>query len=375
MRKRLGVLAVIALVAAACGTVGPSSSSTTLPQTTTTTEGTVPPAHVYNVVSYGADPTGASDSTKAIQTALAAAESTPNSEVYFPAGKFILHSSQRTFADFVINAPVRIVGSGANTTTIQTQVGAKDATYSPVMFEIVPSGSGTSITNLTLDAATYDGGTAILDYGNNTTLSNLIVLAPTSTATYNNDAFGVRVIAVCKASDASTIYRSNNVVDNVLISGNGSGGTTELDISCQHNAQVSNVTITGNGLDIYYDQNSTFSNLNITATGHNFTWVITASQNIVLDNLTLVGNSGVIEPDSKDVTQNVTVTNENDSTPNLLFRIGDSVNTIVDNSTVGEFYLDPSAHLNGLTVTATTYSSVRCVQPTRISGLVGISCP
>jgi len=47
----------------------------------------------YNVVSYGADPTGSSDSTSAIISAKAAAHAAGGGDVYFPAGSYMISST------------------------------------------------------------------------------------------------------------------------------------------------------------------------------------------------------------------------------------------------------------------------------------------
>lgn len=72
-------------------------------------------ATVYNVVDYGADPTGIHDSSSAITSAISAAGSAaePGGTIYFPAGTFAI-----TAAVAANMRQLNIVGSGVNATSI-----------------------------------------------------------------------------------------------------------------------------------------------------------------------------------------------------------------------------------------------------------------
>jgi Pectate lyase superfamily protein len=72
-------------------------------------------ATVYNVVDYGADPTGTHDSSTAVTNAISAAGSAaqPGGTIYFPAGTFAI-----TGAVAANMRQLNIVGSGVNATSI-----------------------------------------------------------------------------------------------------------------------------------------------------------------------------------------------------------------------------------------------------------------
>jgi parallel beta-helix repeat protein len=67
---------------------------------------------VFNVLDYGADPTGSADSTSAIQAAINAAQNGV-STVYFPAGTY------KTSSSLNVTRPLSIVGAGSNCTNIK----------------------------------------------------------------------------------------------------------------------------------------------------------------------------------------------------------------------------------------------------------------
>ncbi len=347
----------------------------------------IPVSSLFNVLSYGADPTGQRDSTNAIIATISAAEALhDDATVYFPSGHYVLTQPPNRLFDFVIASPINIVGAGQGATIIENEVGIDSAISNPPgMFEILGSGGptpggadGTIIGDMTLDTRSFQSGTAITDYGNHTVVGNLTVYAPTSTPNYNGNQFGVRVIAVCNPSNVQTDYRVGNLVQNVYITGGGGGGNTELDISCQQNTVVNGATIVGNGVDVYMSRDDSLSNLNLTG-GDNgstafFTWVITDSQNINMTNIQVTGQAGVIERSSRDTTSNVVVDNEVSNTPSAYMRIGDALSTTIENSRLGGLYLNPSQVLNGLAMTNSTFGKVYCTNLSYVTGLSGLAC-
>ncbi len=395
------LLAITALLLSACGGSEPGairrSSSTAPPsgaETVTTPSpaqgGTGPSPQVVNVVSAGADPTGARDSTAAIGTAITEAESQPGSEVYFPPGRYLLDDPVRNQVDFTIDRPIRLIGAGPSRTVIVNELGARDpaAPVATTVFEIVTNrstgsgaGDGTTISGMTIDAATYDAGTPIMDFANHTTISDLVVDAPRSTNTYNPNAFGIRVIAVCNPSDRSRIFRTGNLVEDVTIDGSGMAGQTELDLSCQRDTTVDDVTIHGNGLDVFYCDHDTLENLNLVGSpvpagqAPSYTWVVTGSYDITFENVHTTGSGGVIAPDVRDVTRNLLVENETMTGTGSFMSIGDSLDTTIENSHLLGIRLDPKRSLVGLDVEHTSYAGVSCPTDGQIEGLSGIACP
>jgi hypothetical protein len=343
---------------------------------------------IYNIESFGADPTGRKDSTVAIRAAIQAAEAKPGSEVYFPPGRFILDRSSPKLFDFVISKPIEVVGAGIHRTTIVNEVGQKTpgVKLSTDMFAInvalgqqTGGGSGSTITNMTLDSASYDAGTDIMDFANHTTLSNLKVLAARSTNTYNYNSFGVRVIAICNPSTVSHIYRVDNVINNVTIVGQGSQGTTELDLSCQVGTTASNINIEGNGVDIFYCHNDTISNASLVGgmngSTHFYTWVITGSYNIRLSHINANGIGGVIAPDVHIVSHDISITNEIMQNKSSFLYIGDSRDVSISNSSLGAIAILPKYSVSELSLKNTTYLSIKCAHSAAITGLSGLACP
>jgi len=109
---------------------------------------------LYDVVQYGADPTGAADSSAAITAAIAAAHAAGGGTVYFPAGTF-LSGNQTLYAN------IQYLGSGKNATILKLKNGANSDLLSAQVNLINPSaafGSGPagslytfSIRDMTLD--------------------------------------------------------------------------------------------------------------------------------------------------------------------------------------------------------------------------------
>ncbi|MDA8194908.1 MAG: glycosyl hydrolase family 28-related protein [Thermaerobacter sp.] len=351
---------------------------------------TSPTSHppVFNVVNYGADPSGVRDSTNAIRRAIAAAESHPYSEVYFPPGRFLLDQRSPHLFDFVIDRPIHIVGAGPHATTIINKIGRKTpgVSLSTVIFEIVAAhgmhtggGSGSSISDMTLNSAMYDAGTDIMDFGSYTSLTNLIVLAARSTHQYNRNSFGIRVITVCNPANYSYVYRMDNVIRNVTIVGSGSGGNTELDLSCQVGTTASHISIHGNGMDIFYSRDIHVSHADLTGGLHgntqDFTWVVTGSSHVALSHITTDGQGGVIEPDPVLVSHQIQIAQERMIDRAAFMRIGDVQQLAVTHSTLGNIAIDPVFSVTHVTMLDTTYGRIWCRRGTKISGLSGLRCP
>jgi len=365
-------------------------------------------ATTYNVVTYGADPTGQTDSTPAVRAAISTAQVVAGNTVYFPAGRYILNDNDGAGIDFVLSTnQIIIQGAGRDTTTLVEEIGAKEPGYplSKVIFEIVSGGKdasgnllpggadGTTIKGLTLDSGSYDAGTTILDYANNTTISNLTIYGPLSYPPapnqipprpgYNRDQFGVRVIAICNHTNEGTMHHYGNTVDNLIIIGHGKAGNTDLDISCQEGASVSHITDTGNGIDIYIANNTSLTHYTyhpgtIQATPKSY--IITGpTDGTIISHVTTYGSGGVLQPSPAGyVISNTSISYETMMVPGFNLVIGDAAQTTIDHSALGTIAIQPQQATNGVTVTKTTLSGtppVTCNNVSLITGLSGISCP
>jgi len=129
-----------------------------------------------------------------IARAISAAEREPGSEVYFPPGRYLLDQRSSRLFTFVIDRRIELVGAGIDRSELINEVGAKTpgVKLSRDMFAIevapgtqVGGGSGSVIADMTLDSASYDAGTDVMDFANHTTLAHLRVDAASSSNRYN----------------------------------------------------------------------------------------------------------------------------------------------------------------------------------------------
>lgn len=120
---------------------------------------------VHSVLAFGADPTGATDSTAAIQAAIDAASAAGGGIVHLPAGTYLVHldpadyseapSDRRVTALVVRSSGVRIVGDGIGITTIRCT--SADGAYGVLEFAQLPIENGVvrlwdcAVRNITLD--------------------------------------------------------------------------------------------------------------------------------------------------------------------------------------------------------------------------------
>lgn len=113
--------------------------------------------NAFDVVSYGADPTGSADSTTAIQDAINAAGMT--GRVYLPAGTYKTSAALTLGSEYVV-----FFGDGIDLTVIKPAAGA---TFNVIETPIAPSGSGggyqitgVTVRDLTIDCSQMTGTVA-----------------------------------------------------------------------------------------------------------------------------------------------------------------------------------------------------------------------
>lgn len=168
---------------------------------------------------------------------------------------------------------------------------------------------GVTIENINLDTATFNPGPSALkspkpavlfSASSNTTVRNVIAAA--------GSGFGMRITG---PNPCDSYQTKGTVVDNLTISNSGTGGLASLDIDCTDGAQLSNITVHGNYIAIYKDQNLTLNGEVYTpqAKSCQVPWYITGPvHNITIDNVT-GGGHGI----SKGLTDNLGVTNQTQS--------------------------------------------------------------
>lgn len=170
---------------------------------------------------------------------------------------------------------------------------------------------GTTIENLSVDTGTYNPGVppvlknpvpgTIFSAQSNTHIINVASKAGTG--------FGIRITG---PNPCDTYKTTGTVVSNVSSTNTGKGGFTALDIDCSNGAQLSNVTINGDYIAFYQDENVTLNGENYTAGPYEqgscgADWYVTGpANNIAISNVITHNGKGI----AKGTVTHLTVTNE-----------------------------------------------------------------
>jgi hypothetical protein len=246
---------------------------------------------------------------------------------------------------------------------------------------------------LTVESQTYNAGDTLIDFGNDTTVENDNFEGTTiANQTTNPNVFDMRVINVCGpvpttnegalAGYDTSHFSYGNTVNNVTVSGDGSGGADDLDFSCERDGTVSNITDDGWGTALYEDYNTT-------VTGYHFTpgfrnpdypgFYITDSSGITINNFTSSGEGGIIAggtiQGSDQTTFNTTIKNEKMTGSGFKLTVNDSDNTTINDSLLGNIGLYAPVGINGLRLSSTTSGAVTCSNAENITDLTGLACP
>jgi hypothetical protein len=368
------------------------------PVATTLATGTnpAPPAGAFDVVRFGADPTGKQDSTLAIRSAFAAAAGAGGTQtVYFPAGTYILDRNDGAREDFLIQggsgSVINILGAGSAVTRIVEEVGTKryPGIARPKAVFVIEKMDHFSFSGLTVDAQTYNAGDTLDDYGSYTTIEHSAFLGAANgngQPQSRDNVYDLRVLALCSANPSNPTYgnvRIGNVVNDVQLNGIGVGGNDDLDFSCQDDGTISNITDTGLGMVLYHDHDVTVTDYHFTpkALGGGqvcgvqcFGWnVQAASSDITINDFVTAGYGGIIT-NPKYVTSNVTINGERMTRPGFALNIGDAQNTVIENSQIDQIDVVPAKQAKGITVEHSAVRAVRCAPNVTISNLQGIAC-
>lgn len=197
----------------------------------------------YNVLFYGADPTGVSDSTTAIGNAITAAQATSGT-VYIPSGTYAISSG------WVVPSNIVIIGDGNVGSTVSNH-------YSGTVLSLKSSFSGSYVFSCT-DTAGH--GTA-----NGALIRDLVILGANYTG--GNAIDGIRFTgpAMGTLRNINIVQMSGWAINTVLdLSANEIGAfgqdwnTLSLD-SCG--------SVSGGGANLIFTEDSTFQN--IYSIGHN----------------------------------------------------------------------------------------------------------
>jgi hypothetical protein len=426
-------LAVLLIIGGVAWYLSEHHSSSTPRSTPTSTPSAPPnssvpsPANAFNVVTYGADPSGRADSTLAIRRAVAAALTKGgNQTVYFPAGTYLLNDGSGAITedgvkvDVPINGAngsvINILGAGENVTKVIDEVGVTNPAYPGLRRGdtafVFKKMNGFYFSGLTVDAATYTSGDTLDVYGSDSTIENSDFLGANETNPHlDENTFDIRVLSPkpnsCNLNSSAPgytgdTYATGNTVKNVSVSGEGFGYNDDLDFSCQHNGTLSNIVDTGWGTAIYIDEN-------VTVNGYIFRpgprkrtypgYVITDSRDITINDFTTSGNGGVISVDRlltnhkiylNYPSSDIVINGERMTTPGFVLQINDASDVAINNSTLTGMALTPLTSISDVTLTNSSAGPVTCspragsvrnalfsdsgTPAAPITGLHGISC-
>lgn len=165
---------------------------------------------------------------------------------------------------------------------------------------------GVTVENMNLNVATYNPGIPPIQ-GN--PVPSVLFSAQSHTSILNVTAeagtgFGMRITG---SNPCDTFPTTGTVVQNVSITSHGRGGFTSLDIDCTNGAQLSNITISGDYIALYKDENVTITSENYTADAKPCqapVYITGVASNITIDHVT--GGGPVIV---KGLTSNIKITN------------------------------------------------------------------
>jgi hypothetical protein len=254
-------------------------------------------ARLFPVTAYGARCNGVSDDTAAIRAAIQAASASGGNEVTFPPGVCAVSSN------LPVNGPnsIAVAGAGSTATFIVQR------TPGTGIFGI--STQHVTIENVNLNTASANPA----PFPSGSSAPGVIYSAVSYTSVINvtaevGDGFGMRVTG---PSPCATYQTTGTVVRNVNVTNTGSGGRAAIDIDCTNGAQISNITIHGQYLALYQDENVSVSGETYTPQAFMGTchepWYITGpAAGISIANVRSYGGAGIISPP----TSNITITGQ-----------------------------------------------------------------
>jgi hypothetical protein len=174
---------------------------------------------------------------------------------------------------------------------------------------------GVTVENMSLDTGTYNPGVPPVKgnpvpsvlFSNSSFTSVINVTAKAGTG------FGMRLTG---PQPCPSFQTHGTVVTNVNVTNTGTGGFTALDIDCTNGATLAGLTIHGDFLALYQDQNVTLNGLDFTAgpyeagkCGHDVS-ITGPSDHILLGNIVTHNGKVIQHTTLAGTVTNLTVTNE-----------------------------------------------------------------
>jgi hypothetical protein len=333
-----------------------------LPTTTAHAARTASP-ETFNVVSYGADPTGTKDSTMAAQNAINAAQAAgPGNIVYFPTGDYLFHNGSPGGNALTVAGPNDVVlqGDGPSASDLIEDTSGQNL--------ISIATDGTVVNQLELDTQTHDERSALVVAANNTLLENATILGGTNT-------FALFYPGPTQANKHQPTYNTGNQVDGLTIT---DGWTRDgFSFSYQENAVIENVTHTGSRLALFVDQNVEVDNYLYTpgtqTGGTQGFWITAPSNGITIDNFTTNGNGGTIGA-GFGLSTNIAINNEVFNNPGFHLSIGDVDGLTINGCNMGSnndlHFITQQQATNVVVENCTSLPAIRFDEPTAYTGYV-----
>jgi PKD repeat protein len=278
----------------------------------------------FNVVSYGADPTGVKDSAKGIQAAIAAAQSAgAGSIVYVPTGTYSLQLqiAGGNSLEVIGTVPIEIRGDGP-TNSIIVEARGKNALDVQV--------DGTVVDGLTLDTQTNNDRTALVMAANNTQLFNATILG-------GDNTFALYYPGPTGASRTNIIYDTGNQINNITV--NDKWTLDGFSFSYQQNGLIQNVDHTGSRLALFIDRNVEVDNEHYhpgtQTNGTQGFWITPPSDSITINGFVTDGNGGTLGSGGNQFATNITLNNEVFNGTGFHLSVGEVANLTINGCNFG----------------------------------------
>jgi uncharacterized repeat protein (TIGR01451 family) len=320
----------------------------------------------FNVVSYGADPSGANDSTTAVQNAVDAAQAAgPGNIVYFPTGTYVFLEKVATSSSVMVSGsvPVTLQGDGPTASELIEGTGRN---------LVLVQADGTVVNGLEFNAQpnsmTTHERAGLVMAASNTLLENSTILGgPNTYALYYPGPTG--------ATKTNLIYDTGNNINGITI--NDQWNRDGFSYSFQTNGLVQNVTHTGSRMAIFVDKNIEVDNYTYhpgaqTASTQGF-WITAPSDGVTINGFNTYGNGGTIGSGGSGST-NITIENEvYNVAGDFHLSVGEVQGLTLDGCNFGgnnELRFISQHAATGVVVENCTLPVVRFAQPATFSGTV-----
>ena len=331
-----GSLPPIATVAPAAPTHPATAGPANIASTPTAANTYVVPAHAFDVTKFGAIGDGRTNSAPGIQAAIDAAQAV-GGMVFLPPGHYFDATGVVLLAKR--GRAVTIAGAGRDQTFLTQGPGGRDL--------LSVNADHSVVQDLSLDAHTYNGGSAFSTSASYVTLQRCRAVGDTV-------HWAVRFAggSTARATPANPSYATGNVVNDLLLHDYAQPWNDGLDFSFQSHGSISNVNHVGSRLGLYVDSyvsvtNYTFAPEPSVGSGSYGFYITSPGDHISITNFTSSGQGGHIGEALPGTTRNntdITILNEQltSSAPGVRLFVGDVTNCLIENSRLQTLEVGPS---------------------------------